>query len=58
MKLLKMDDVARILDVTNDRAYALIRAGIIPAVYLGRQVRVEEEQLKEWIKKGGKSITK
>ncbi|MEH6993235.1 helix-turn-helix domain-containing protein [Neobacillus drentensis] len=49
-----MNQVAEILDVSLDRAYALVRKGILPAVYLGRQIRVEPDQLANWISKGGK----
>lgn len=58
MKLLKMDEVAEILDVTRDRAYALARDGTIPVVYIGRQVRVEEGKLIAFINKGGKQLNK
>lgn len=53
MKLLKIQEVAAVLDVTLDRAYALVRNGILPVVYIGRQIRIEEERLKEWINNGG-----
>ncbi|WP_246946155.1 helix-turn-helix domain-containing protein [Bacillus pinisoli] len=56
MKLLKISEVAEILNVTLDRAYALARSGSIPVVYIGRQVRVEKEKLLEWIRGGGKKI--
>ncbi|WHY01356.1 helix-turn-helix domain-containing protein [Neobacillus sp. DY30] len=50
-----MNEVAEILGVSRDRAYALVRKGILPAVYLGRQIRIEPEQLSNWISKGGKA---
>lgn len=52
-RLLRMSDVAEVLDVSVARAYELARSGLIPAVRMGRQVRVEQRQLEEWIEAGG-----
>lgn len=46
--------VATRLGVSKDRAYELVRLGILPAVRLGRQVRVDEDVLHEWILSGGR----
>jgi len=56
MKLLQIPEVAHRLGVSNGRAYALARDGIIPSVRLGRQVRVEEGQLDQWVAAGGASL--
>jgi len=56
MKLLKAEAVAKILDVSKARVYELIRLEILPAVKLGRQVRVEEQDLYEWIALGGRDL--
>lgn len=53
MKLLQIDEVAGILDVTIPRAYLLARSGVIPIVRIGRQVRVSADALREWIEAGG-----
>ena len=58
MKLLRINEVAKVLNVSRDRAYALARAGILPVVFMGCQVRVDEEKLKEWIQNGGQQIKK
>jgi len=54
-KLLKVSVVAAVIDTTVPRAYELIRLGILPAVRMGRQLRVDENALQEWIKNGGAS---
>lgn len=54
-KLLRIPEVARILDVTEDCAYELAREGIIPVVRVGRQIRVHEGQLRQWIASGGQA---
>jgi excisionase family DNA binding protein len=54
--LVKVEEVAEVLNVTRQRAYELIRRNMIPGVVrLGRQVRVDLEELEEWIKRGGKA---
>jgi excisionase family DNA binding protein len=52
-RLLRVPKVAEIIDTTIPRVYELIRLGILPAVRMGRQVRVEANALEEWIKNGG-----
>ncbi|NIM47999.1 MAG: helix-turn-helix domain-containing protein [Gemmatimonadales bacterium] len=55
-KLLRVSEVAAILDVPTARAYSLTRSGTIPAVRLGRQVRVHPEVLDQWIRNGGQAL--
>lgn len=56
MKLLTIPEVAEILSVSEARAYALAREGLMPVVRLGRQVRVDTEKLAEWIEEGGAGL--
>jgi excisionase family DNA binding protein len=53
MGLWRVEKVSVVLDVPKARVYELIRAGVIPSVRLGRQIRVDEDQLREWIARGG-----
>jgi excisionase family DNA binding protein len=55
-KLLRVSEVAKILDVTEPRVYNMIRGGLLPVVKLGRHLRIEEAQLNDWIKGGGQSL--
>jgi len=57
-KLLRPGEVARILDVSTDRIYQLVREGILPAVRIGRQVRICEQKLISWMDDGGNSLQK
>lgn len=52
-KLLTIAEVAPVLGVNVPRAYELARQGVIPVVRVGRQVRVNEAKLIEWIELGG-----
>jgi excisionase family DNA binding protein len=57
MALRRIPEVARELDVSVPRAYALVREGLLPAVRLGRQVRVSEAALRRFISDGGKGLS-
>lgn len=56
MRLLRVAEVASILATSTPRVYALIRDGLLPAVRLGRQVRVAPDVLEEWIRTGGQAL--
>ncbi|WP_235062544.1 helix-turn-helix domain-containing protein [Thermoanaerobacterium aotearoense] len=51
-----MPEVARILDLKEDRVYALARQGIIPVVRIGRQLRIDPTKLQQWIDNGGQGF--
>ena len=55
-QLIDVEDAATILGVTPSRFYALARAGIVPVVHLGRQLRVDPKALERWIQEGGKAL--
>lgn len=54
--LLKVEQVAALLNVPRARAYELIRQGLLPAVRLGKQVRVHPAQLEGFIANGGQPL--
>ena len=53
MRFLTIPEIAELLRVSRARAYQLVRLGVVPAVRLGRQVRVEEGALRHWIEREG-----
>lgn len=55
-RLLRIPAVARILDLPEQRIYELARQGILPHVRLGRQIRIDSEQLELFIKNGGRAL--
>ncbi len=57
MRLLTAQQTADVLQVALPRVYALAREGVVPAVRLGRQIRFDEAHLREWIERGGASLT-
>ena len=52
-KLLTIAEVAEILQLRYPRAADLIRRSVIPAVRIGRQVRVSPDALNAFIEAGG-----
>jgi excisionase family DNA binding protein len=53
------EEIAPILRVKPERVYEMARLGILPkgvVIKLGRQVRFDEERLREWMQNGGKGI--
>lgn len=53
MKLLTAQDVSIILRVTPHRIYQMARQGVIPAIRVGRCLRVDEAKLQAWLDEGG-----
>lgn len=45
INMLKGDDVCKLLNVSRAQVYNLMRKGIIPAVRIGNNLRVKEEDL-------------
>ena len=55
-KLLKVEELAEILQVPYARAAALIRESRIASVRIGRQIRVTPESVQQFISGGGYSL--
>ena len=59
-KLVTIPEVAeRVLGVKVHRAYEMARLGILPAgvvVRFGRQVRIDQQALSEWVRNGGQAL--
>ena len=47
---LKVPEVAKVLRIARSRAYELVADGEIPAVKIGRSVRVSRRELDRWLK--------
>jgi len=47
--LLRIPEVARTLGIARSLAYQMARDGRLPAVHIGKAVRVPRRRLEEWI---------
>ena len=54
MKFFTAQQIAESVQVTPARVYEAIRLGLLPAVHIGRQVRVEEQAFHDWVRNGGR----
>ncbi|MGG4498443.1 helix-turn-helix domain-containing protein [Brevibacillus reuszeri] len=54
--LLTLPEVAKILGISKERSYAISRDGLLPTIRIGRQIRVDQEQLDDWINNGGQAL--
>lgn len=43
------DECARLLGIGRSKMYELIRSGEVPAIRIGRSVRIPVDQLRAWI---------
>jgi excisionase family DNA binding protein len=48
-KMLNVNDVAGILQVSRSHAYTLIRRGEIPSIHIGRSIRVRPADLEAYL---------
>lgn len=55
-RLLTARELAAQLGLTLARTYAMARNGLIPAVWLGRQLRFEPRAILEWLAMGGTQL--
>jgi len=55
MKFYTVRQIAELVQLTPARVYEAIRLNLLPAVHIGRQVRVEEQALHDWVRNGGQS---
>jgi excisionase family DNA binding protein len=55
-ELLTVQETAKILKVREFRVHDMVRTGELPAVHLGRQVRVDPAALSAFIEGGGKRL--
>lgn len=55
-RLLTAQEVADQTGLSSQRVYELVRAGRLPAVHIGRQVRISASALAMWVEQGGEAL--
>lgn len=56
MSLITVPRAAALLGLRERRIYQLARDGLIPSVRIGRQLRFDEDALRQWIAAGGQAL--
>ena len=51
--VLTVVETARLLRIGRNKAYDLVRAGVIPSIRLGRSIRIPRDALLRWLDAGG-----
>ena len=49
MKVLTVREAADLLKVKPQWVYRMLRGGDLPFIRLGRQIRIDEDSLEEWL---------
>jgi excisionase family DNA binding protein len=47
--LLTVPEAAKVLRISTNKAYELVRGRLIPSVHLGRKIRIPRQALERWI---------
>ena len=55
-RLITLREAAEILTISYARAAEIVRIGLLPAVYVGRQVRIDPHQLEQFVAQGGRRL--
>lgn len=46
----KPEQIAHILQISKSQVYTLCREGVIPAIYIGRNLRIPNEDFSRWLR--------
>jgi excisionase family DNA binding protein len=57
-KLLTVNEVADILRVSNMTVYRLVKSGQIPAIRVGKNYRIKESDVNDYLERGTQKIKK
>lgn len=55
LRFYTVTEMAQLLQLTPHRVYEAVRQGLLPAVRIGRQVRIEEQAFLSWVQAGGQT---
>lgn len=55
VRFFTVPQIAQMTQLSEPRVYEAVRRKLLPAIRIGRQVRVEEAAFLDWIKAGGQA---
>lgn len=50
---LQISQVSDLLEISDTTTRRLVKNGVLPSVRVGRQIRIDQRQLQEWLDNGG-----
>ena len=50
---LQISQVSALLEISDTTTRRLVKKGILPAIRVGRQIRIDRRRLQEWLDNGG-----
>jgi putative molybdopterin biosynthesis protein len=57
-KFLQISQVSDLLEISETTTRRLVKKGVLPAIRVGRQIRIDEKRFQEWLDSGGGGIGK
>jgi excisionase family DNA binding protein len=57
-KFMRISEASETLNISTTTIRRLIKAGVLPAVRVGRQIRIDRDRLREWLAAGGGQVRK
>src|SRR6266404_1879870 len=52
-RFLQISEVSDLLDISKTTTRRLVKNGVLPAIRMGRQIRIDERRFQEWLEQGG-----
>jgi putative molybdopterin biosynthesis protein len=50
---LQISQVSDLLEISDTTTRRLVKKGVLPAIRVGRQIRIDQRRLQEWVDGGG-----
>ena len=55
LRFFTVPEIADLLQMKRERVYEAVRLGLVPAVHIGRQIRIEQKAFVDWVRGGGQT---
>jgi excisionase family DNA binding protein len=52
-RFLQISQVSSLLEISETTTRRLVKKGVLPAIRVGRQIRIDERRFQEWLDGGG-----
>jgi excisionase family DNA binding protein len=55
-RFLQIAQVSALLEISDTTTRRLVKKGVLPAIRVGRQIRIDQRRFQEWLDSGGGPI--